>query len=216
VQHPIANATEPTRLKSVGEHRFGALRCTLMELRLPVDTLCRMVPHVNYEISRMHLWSTTPVPIAALNFEPEIVEQVHGLINQALVETALLHMRVINEFLTHKRPTTLKYVQDIVADDYFDAGWKGRPQNLLSKELIHLDKRLAHVSIFRLEDETADLGFQWDQVFDRAPAIFESFRTFVEDLATVHPERGEWFSDDPSIQLLLRDPKSFLMRRTLD
>ncbi|MEO8697804.1 MAG: hypothetical protein ABI658_30175 [Acidimicrobiales bacterium] len=163
-----------------------------MALRLDAELLRRMVRHVTYEFERLVFFAETRIA-----FDPSDRDPTQRVLNQAIAEAGLLHMRVVNEFLTNERPTGRERRRwtDLVADDYFDDGWDNRPGDLLSAEIRHLNRRLAHLTVER--DDDFDPTFDWSTVFARWTVLRDEFGSFIRDLTEAHPDRGQWFFDAP-------------------
>jgi len=82
-------------------------------------------------------------------------------IHDAILESFLLHIRILIEFLYFDKSKS-KYDDDIVAQDYFDTPTKWH--EILGKKSVEfqntkddLDKRLAHISLKRKESDKS-----WD------------------------------------------------------
>lgn len=134
--------------------------------------------HVTYEVRVLRRWST---------WAP-----LDPVLNQATSEVALLHCRVVTEFLTARRHVK---PDDLIALDYFDRGWARPPTVLLAADdarhkatMTELHKRLAHLTLRRL------MPFSWEGVFAHIPGVLDAFDAFRRDLAAVHPDRATWFA----------------------
>jgi hypothetical protein len=156
--------------------------------------------HVAYEVSRLALWSQVSVPetmYSSTRLAPVLAE----LVGQATLESALIHLRNVADFIVADRPTANQRWResDIVADDYFDAGWPGKPSHILGEDPeshrttdTEINRRLAHISIHRLD--RAELGaFEWQFVLTRVPVVLEGFNQFRTDLGSIHADRARWF-----------------------
>jgi hypothetical protein len=172
-----------------------------MALRHDPEALERMVLHVRYEFDRMLLWFSTVVTDAEARPEhPDLIT----LLNQATFESSLLHLRNVIDCVA--RPRDPRLPSNLVADDYFDDKWADRPAALLSpvgdqeehqRELNQLHRRVAHLSVQRLEGEppTAAERFEWGDYLGRAvPSAVAGYESFLGDLGREHPERRQWFS----------------------
>ena len=103
----------------------------------------------------------------------------------AFFEAALMHGRVLNDFLT-ARPNAKRYPEDVWAGDYI-TGWKAPNPGLLKRaEAVGsnraikdaIDKQLAHLSIRRVRGQRR---FDIDGIVD---AIVHDMKTFAEDERT--------------------------------
>jgi hypothetical protein len=106
-------------------------------------------------------------------------------VESALLESALIHLRALDEFLGRAE---VRYKDDVRAV-HFDPNWQ--PQGLLTHDQRQLiDKRLAHITIERGKEPEA-----WEtDAFIRALA---TFNIFLSGLANRHPVRHRWFGMEP-------------------
>jgi hypothetical protein len=88
-------------------------------------------------------------------------EHVAEFVRQATLESGLLHLRNVAEFLVNPVPTRRDRLTDLTASDYFDDGWSRRPEFLLggSKDRhdfvnSQLDRRLVLSSSVSLVPRT--------------------------------------------------------------
>jgi hypothetical protein len=125
------------------------------------------------------------------------------LVGQATLESALIHLRNVAEFIVSRRPVVSDVRKDdVVADHYFVDGWRGRPHWVIGntarehgKAMMNIHRRAMHLTTERLGGT-----FQWWEVLGSVENVFAAFRSFVSDLAVVHPTRAAWF--DRSISTL--------------
>jgi hypothetical protein len=164
-----------------------------MSLRLPVATLEAMALHVHYEVDRLAFWSCNNIQEHHLRQEALSwpVPWVRNLVGQTTLEAALIHLRVVSDFLMNKRPTNPKWETDVVADDYFDDGWSDRPDYIVGasrdehhKIIEELNRRLMHLSYQRID------AFEWGQELSYVPAVMEAVTAFIGDLPA---GRRQWF-----------------------
>lgn len=100
----------------------------------------------------------------------------------AVVESALLHLRVLRDFFLCREP---KYDDDIIAADYFPrGGWNPAGPSALQNTKDEIDKRLAHLTTRRLARVTWDRGLMEKAVED----LISLFKRSLRD-----PQAG-WFS----------------------
>jgi hypothetical protein len=106
-------------------------------------------------------------------------------IEYALLESGLIHLRALDEFLGR---AGRRYEDDVRAI-HFDPDWQ--PERLLSDDERQLiDKRLAHITVERGKEPDT-----WEtDAFIRA---FEKFNEFLSGLATRNPVRHGWFGMEP-------------------
>jgi hypothetical protein len=98
----------------------------------------------------------------------------------AIAESALLHLRIVSQFLTGK--ANAKHPDDLFAKDYSPSiAWKQPSMSDLlgAKGLIELNKRMAHLSIHRLG------GYDWFDLLNRIPEVVDAFYAFLEALPDV-------------------------------
>ena len=102
--------------------------------------------HVNYEVS-----------MAFVLARPwRVYEDL--LIGVAVLESYLLHVRNVHEFLTTPRRPAFPF--DVVGADYFDRPWKGSCLEPAEKQQI--DRRLAaHLTLQRLQSNQAGGRYNW-------------------------------------------------------
>jgi hypothetical protein len=156
-----------------------------MSLRHGLEQLEKVAhKHVYYEMTRMAGYAVHRVPQA----------------QEAILEAHLVHLRNMNEFLTKSlgraRP------RDVVAADYFDEEWIGHKAPLTEATVLNLHRRLAHLSLDRLEGTDSTSEFNWASVGEprsQARRVVSAFGRFLGDLETAHPERRDWFRDAHAI-----------------
>jgi hypothetical protein len=163
--------------------------------------------HVTYEIDRLSHWSEVIVERSMFAVEDEsYLDVIFDYVRQATLENALLHLRCVVEFLTAPRPTEAKKDRfrqlDVVADDYFDAGWADRPPFLLGEDekahyqtLNEIHRRLAHITGQRLT-----FPYSWTPVLLQVRQVLTEYKRLVRDLRVAHTEHAKAF--DRSIHLL--------------
>jgi hypothetical protein len=172
-----------------------------MPLRLSPTILKPMAEvHVLYEVNRLSLWSAGA--LSEGRFAGSDAGVVADLVGQATLESALLHLRNVADFLVCSRPTARSRETDLVADDYFDHGWERRPDHLFGEDVLdhravmrELHRRLAHLSTHRVEGQAPASGFAWTDVIGDVHGVLSAFKDFVGDLRLVHPERASWFRE---------------------
>jgi len=112
----------------------------------------------------------------------------------AVVEVALLHARVLRDFFTRKRCCLPHYSKsDIIAEDFFDNPKKWDPPvfSYLHDNKKRLDRSLAHLSYSRREYEQPGRK-EWD--FEATSTeLMAAWKVFWGKLPE---ERRAWFIDD--------------------
>ena len=161
---------------------------------LDESQLSRMVEHVSYEFARLVMPMYVPVP--AVNEKPWL--------EQCVLESALVHVRNLSDFLTDERPRHPKRQDDVVADDYFDNHWSNRPSFIFGtdrdghdKFVAEINKRMAHVTLQRIGIRP----FRWTTLTREFHLIRTSFETFLIDLKNAHPKRRQRFDRQLEISL---------------
>src|SRR5437762_1252126 len=123
-----------------------------------------------------------------------------ALLREAVLESYLIHVRGLNEFLLKGRDGRGTRVDDVVAEDYFDGRWSTVVPLLIQPELDDIHRRIAHLSTHRLARNTPGTRFNWagQDPLDRwARTIHGGLKSFIDDLRNAHPDRATWF--EPSI-----------------
>ncbi len=131
------------------------------------------VSHINYELSTL----------AALPRWVDIYSE-HGpaTVQHACLEAALMHARLIIEFLAG-RPSVkggsprVRHSNDVQPDDFLP-GWECPNPNRFDDRLAAIDRHLAHLSKARSDGETAPANFLTELVDE----ILDAFATFTNDL----------------------------------
>ena len=159
--------------------------------------------HVTYELERVVFFveNGNYVPVS---FQPQtpqpIRDAVEGWVQQCILESALVHLRNVAEFLVNQRPTRKATRTDIVADHYFQVGWEKRPNYVLGHNrrehdrlVKQIHRRVAHLSSQRLSVQRSG-PFDWlPYVQTQFPPALAAFRCFLDDLEKTHPRRCHWF-----------------------
>jgi hypothetical protein len=178
---------------------------TIEELRPMAET------HIFYEVERLALWSSMSLGPSAFAGPRPHAERIAIEVGKATLESALLHLRNVVEFLMSPRPTKELNWSTVVAGDYFDNGWTTAPSRLLGptaeahrETMKEIHRRLAHLSTQRLtsNDPKGRPIFVWSSVVKRVPAVLACFDRFTRELEAAHPERVPWF--DNSIRIVRR------------
>ena len=142
------------------------------------EELHKMSGHVRYEISEFK----------------KGIEEFHRLIDtkdparDRALESALLHFRVLRDFLLHQKE---KYDDDVLAVHYVEAGiWKPKITSKVFEETRqHLDKRLAHLSLRRIKESEKEWNWPLDVM---SKALGELIMQFYVSLP---PDKRDWFKD---------------------
>jgi hypothetical protein len=121
--------------------------------------------------------------------------------HNALLEAALLHVRVLDEFFRTKAPSdpSENGSGNVVTARHFVAGWDRRRRVMSRTEAVELNTQLSHLSGCRLD------GFDWGHAL---PTFVDSFcatyRLFIDQL----DERNdpEWFRTATSAVNLWTSP----------
>lgn len=182
-----------------------------MALDPPTDDVLKHMAkiHVPYELQRVvqfWVWGND----VALAPEPDASEEETmyrtGWVQAAILESALVHLRNVSDFLTKCRPTNKKFETDLVADHYFANGWRKRPDFIIGggkkkhKDLLdEINWRVDHLTTQRysIKDEG---DFKWNEyVKKQFPVILPAFRLFLYDLMECEPERALWFDDSDAL-----------------
>jgi hypothetical protein len=108
--------------------------------------------------------------------------ETQRLIGNALLESALIHLRALDDFFYREPNKDTK--DDVFAVDYA-GGWTLIP--LLTKdERADINKRLAHITTRRTREPR-----KWElSSMSKARDVYDRFR---EDLTTTWPVRARWF-----------------------
>ena len=108
---------------------------------------------------------------------PGIKQAVHN----ALLESLLVHVRVVDDFPRRNRPSQS---DDVVAVMYLPS-WT--PQTCLTRdERDHLNKRVMHLSTVRGD---GPVGWQ----LDKARQLVTKFTEFLQAFSVEEPSRAQWF-----------------------
>ena len=153
-----------------------------------------MNEHVAYEFARFMM----PMHIGV----PAVREK--AWLEQCVLESALVHVRNLSDFLMGERPRNPKFQDDVVADDFFDDHWRNRPafifgsdQDGHEKFMAEINKRMAHLTLQRIGSRP----FKWTMLSRDFHILRSSFETFLIDLASAHPKRRQRFDRQLEIAL---------------
>lgn len=136
-----------------------------------------MAEHVAYEA--FMLARTTQLLEAGTT--PPVGAEQAVVIRNALLESALLHLRVLDDFLCLKSRTR---ADDVVAMDFLPS-WT--PQTGLSEgERQYVNKRVMHLTTTRGEGPAP-----WELA--RFREVFQTFVALLHQLELAAPERAAWF-----------------------
>ena len=170
--------------------------------------------HVFYELCRVveFLRFGNVVPLKD-GIDKEVRRRLLDWAASAILESALIHVRNISDFLTRERPTHRANRTDLVADHYFDEGWTGRPTFIFGTckaehdaVLTEINRRVAHISTQRSSVET-DGAFAWNNyVREQVPGALPAFRAFLNDLGQQHRARLHWFARCDALLADFRTP----------
>ena len=147
--------------------------------------------------TRLTFWSQGQVAETAF-VDVRARAALSAAVNEATLECALLHLRNVVDFLLNLPPTNPGFQTDVVADDYFDTSWSGRPVFLLGDDaeahkglMKDLHRRLAHLSTQRLQKQTPTGGFDWTEVFTNSPPSASGVRAVRDRLERPAPGAGK-------------------------
>jgi hypothetical protein len=166
--------------------------------RHDLDVLVAMATeHVTYEVTRLMLWTFISVPPESINAPtPQHAVGLSNILRQATLESSLVHLRNVAEFLVSPRSTARP--TDLIADDYFDEASTGRPGHVFGTSdaehrttMTEIHRRVAHLSVQRV----GLAPFDWTSVLEQVPTIVVHFSAFLRDLRDAHPERVHWFGE---------------------
>lgn len=156
--------------------------------------LSRMSEHVAYEFARLMMPMYIKVPPTSEK----------AWLEECVLESALVHVRNLSDFLTDERPQNPKHQDDVVADDYFDHHWANRPNYIFGNDTAghrrfmgEINKRMAHVTLQRIGTRP----FEWRALSRELHLIRESFESFLSDLKNSHPKRRKRFDAKLGISL---------------
>jgi hypothetical protein len=167
------------RLKTLGHGGIVPRQWSVPERHPPEDLKEMAEVHVAYELTRMALWARAATPDA--------------LVNQAILEAYLVHVRNVNEFLV--RRSAKAYPDAVVAEDYFASEWSLDIELLTPAQLNDIHRRIAHLSNQRLARLTPGGQLDWagNGLLDRwARLVIKGFGRFVADLRITDIERASW------------------------
>lgn len=110
----------------------------------------------------------------------------------AVVEVALLHARVLRDFFIEKRPLPLIAEAGIIARDFFDNPdeWDPPALTYLANERTRLNRSLMHLSYSRIDFKPTKRK-EWDFKATSAE-LTDAWKEFLEKLPE---ERRAWFKD---------------------
>jgi hypothetical protein len=138
-----------------------------------------MAEHVAYQA--FMLAGTTQ--LIEKDFPPpsRVKEGVRDVVRNALLESSLVHVRVLDDFLSMYAPGR---PDDVVAIDFLTL-WK--PRTCLTRdERDYVNKRLMHLRTVRGEGPAP-----WQ--LEKARELMNNFREFLQALDTHDPAKAEWF-----------------------
>lgn len=136
--------------------------------------------HVAYELEAMAALSEVRSPPGAIGF--------------GLLESYLLHVRCLDEFLTKPRGDR-RWKQLVLASDYFEdpTAWQPAEGAFLSKdERFRIDRTIAHITTDRRS--RVAWANQRTRRSSWARRGLDVFDEFLALLASHHPERARWFA----------------------
>jgi hypothetical protein len=142
-------------------------------------SMSEMAEHVAYE--GFMLSGTTQ--LIEQDFPPSdrVKPTVREVIRNALLESSLVHVRVLDDFLRMKAPNQ---PDDVVAVQFLPS-WEPR-SCLIPDERDYVNKRLMHLTTVR---GTGPAPWQ----LDKSREVFRNFRTFLQALDASDPAKAEWF-----------------------
>jgi hypothetical protein len=99
-----------------------------------------------------------------------------GALNNAALESFILHARVLLDFLYAEKPQP----DDVIAEDYFNelSQWQTvRPEKTKTLKVIHkrVGKEVAHLTYARLEVTAVAKEWQFIQIAKEINAVFDAF-----------------------------------------
>jgi hypothetical protein len=138
-----------------------------------------MAEHVAYEA--FMLAGTTQ--LIEKNFPPpsRVKAPMRDVVRNALLESSLIHIRVLDDFLSRYAPAR---TDDVVAGDFLSS-WEPRTC-LTQDERDYLNKRLMHLTTVRAEGPAP-----WQ--LGKARELMNNFREFLQALEAHDPAKTEWF-----------------------
>lgn len=132
--------------------------------------------HLNYEVTMMAAMCAWTI-----RFE----QQGPALMKNACLESTLIHMRLLIEFLagrnkpTKANPLNRKWNARDVTPAHFVANWPGFPDKRLDGYLQMTDEYLVHMSVARAQT-IAGRGWALETMVDHILLEFESFANAVD------------------------------------
>jgi hypothetical protein len=155
------------------------------------NRIAEMAEHVSYEAFML----SGTLQLIDQDFPPaeKVHETVRTVVRNALFESSLMHVRVLEDFLTLAAPSQ---PDDVIATDFLPS-WDRR-RCLSTAERSYVNKRIMHLTTVRGEGPAP-----WQ--LEKSREVFRRFRLFLETLRSTDPQKVDWF--DPWIELAPRsDP----------
>jgi hypothetical protein len=163
--------------------------------------------HVFYELHRTlefaHHGNVLPI---GGNVPPEVRADLADWSQSAILESSLIHLRNVSDFLTKTRPTQKHAETDLVADHYFVNGWHGRPDFIFGTDksahdavLKEIHRRVAHLTVQRHTVPWSG-AIEWQPyVTQQFPVLLRAFAAFLADLIKQEPGRAAWFNSSTDL-----------------
>jgi hypothetical protein len=178
------------------------------------DVLEHMTEHVHYELHRVmeFVLGGNVLPGIGAGEMPEIRQELMDWSQSSILESALIHLRNVSDFLTKGWPTTDRKMNatDLVAEHYFPDGhvWVrpdcifggGRARHVELIQEIH--RRVAHLSTQRFTVKGQG-AFEWEKyVRAQFPLLPKAFSAFLANLrASPDPRPIQWFGGSEALMV---------------
>jgi hypothetical protein len=137
-----------------------------------------MVEHVAYEINQLH---RTAALVSSGKYPTAGGTDLQRVLGNALLESTLIHLRSLDDFLGMTAP---KDSDDVLAIDYLP-GW--RPKRVLTvAERKYINKRVQHLTTVR---RTGPAPWAMARCNDVLAEVIQ----FMHALEAAQPQRAAWF-----------------------
>lgn len=141
--------------------------------------LSEMAEHLTYE--GFMLSGTTQLIEQGFPPSDRVEPTVREVVRNALLESLLVHIRVLDDFLSMEAPAR---PDDVVAVDFLPS-WEPR-RCLTAEERTYVNKRVMHLTAVRGAGPAP-----WE--LDKGREVMRHFREFLRALEASDPAKAQWF-----------------------